>query len=37
MEANKEPTVKWRVVYGAVIIWLIIMVVLMRWLTEVYS
>jgi hypothetical protein len=37
METNKDPKVKWRIVYGAVLIWLVIMVVLMRWLTKVYS
>lgn len=37
MDATDEPRVNWRLIYGAVLAWLIVMIVLMRLLTTVFS
>lgn len=37
MEPTKEPPVNWRFVYGAVLAWLVAMVVLMRLFTQITS
>ncbi len=36
-DPQTEPTVNWKIVYAAVLAWLAIMIVGMRWLMEHYS
>jgi len=36
-EEVQEPRVRWRLVYGAVLAWLVVMILLMRLFTEVFS
>jgi len=37
MSDTEESNVNWRMVYGAVLIWLVVMIVLMRLFTKVFS
>lgn len=32
-----EPRIDWRIVYGAVLAWLVVMILLMRLFTQVFS
>jgi len=33
----EEPRIRWRAVYGVVLLWLVILIVLMWWLMKAYS
>jgi hypothetical protein len=37
VEETNEPHVNWRYIYGAVLVWLIVMILLMRLFTTVFS
>ena len=37
LDNRTEPRVNWKAVYAAVIAWLVIMIVSMRWLMQHYS
>jgi len=37
MEEPIEPRINWRLVYGAVLAWLVVMILLMRLFTKVFS
>jgi len=37
MSDTEESNVNWRFVYGLVLVWLVVMIVLMRLFTEVFS
>ena len=33
----KEPAIRWNRVYAGILVWLVVMIALMRWLTQTYS